>query len=64
MICFYFVFYRKVRLVVNFGTFIASTFGIEPSSSTDANDWITAITIKLESLSLFVKVKNPHFQFL
>ena len=47
-----------------FRTFIASTFGIEPSSSTDANDWITAIKIKLESLSLFVKVKNPHFQFL
>ena len=51
-------------MVVNFETFIASTFGIEPYSSTDAKDWITAIKIKLESLSLFVKVKNPHVHFL
>ena len=26
-----------------FRTYIASTFGIEPSSSTDTNNWITAI---------------------
>ena len=41
-----------------FETFIASTFGIEPSSSTDTNNWITAIKTKLESLSLSLESEN------
>ena len=34
-------------------TFIASTFGYKPSSSTDTNNRKTAIRTKLKSLSLF-----------
>ena len=61
MIWFLIVFYCN-RGWKKFRTFIASTFGIEPSSSTDTNNWITAIKTKLESLSLSLvkmKVKTP-----
>ena len=57
MIWFLIVFYCN-RGWKKFRTFIASTFGIEPSSSTDTNNWITAIKTKLESLSLSLESEN------
>ena len=46
----------------NFETFIASTFGYKPSSSTDTNKTKTAIKLRLESLSLFNKSEKEKFR--
>ena len=48
----------------NLETFIASTFGYKPSSSTDTNNRKTAIRTKLKSLSLFSgSEKSPRLPF-
>ena len=50
---------------INLETFIVSTFGYKPSSSTDTNNRKTAIRTKLKSLSLFSgSEKSPRLPLL
>ena len=49
MICSYFVFYCKKRLVVNLKHLLASTFGIKPFLSTNTNFTKTALMTKIET---------------